>query len=198
MAKRTVRIPYPIIEKYGYTDKLLAWLYLQENQDAETGVFTVTVRELAAKFGWPRMRAHRFIESLGTSLGQIRDSESPTQSGFPAANGTELGHDLGHTTKYINNPPSTPLKPKINRTSVPDIFPITESMWTWFREKFGSVKQSLVLAETEQFADYHRGKGTLRLDWAASWRTWMRNWQSGKFAGNGQSNPKADPYPEFD
>jgi hypothetical protein len=29
--------------------------------------------------------------------------------------------------------------------------------------------------ETAQFLDYHRARGSVFKDWAAAWRTWMRN-----------------------
>jgi hypothetical protein len=32
-------------------------------------------------------------------------------------------------------------------------------------------------AEIEQFADYHRARGTLSFDWQASWRSWVRKAQ---------------------
>ena len=33
----------------------------------------------------------------------------------------------------------------------------------------------IVAAELERFADFHKAKGTLMLDWQAAWRTWVSN-----------------------
>ena len=41
--------------------------------------------------------------------------------------------------------------------------------------------------ETDKFFDFHKAKGNLRVDWDAAWRTWVRNWQTFKERGNGQT-----------
>jgi hypothetical protein len=60
-------------------------------------------------------------------------------------------------------------------TAAPDLFPITEQMSAW-----GRVNCPLVMdpeAQTRQFLDHHRAKGTTFKDWTAAWRTWMTNAQ---------------------
>lgn len=32
--------------------------------------------------------------------------------------------------------------------------------------------------QVEHFVDHHTAKGTISLDWQASWRTWVKNWKS--------------------
>ncbi|MEE9366741.1 MAG: hypothetical protein V3W44_08650 [Dehalococcoidales bacterium] len=91
-----------------------------------------------------------------------------------------------------DTPPESPRKKK--KTAPPDKMEITDEMRNWFREKFGEVGSSEVLAETEKFLDFHRAKGNLMKDWPAAWRTWMRNWMSdfGRKTGKGGSPTKAD------
>lgn len=71
--------------------------------------------------------------------------------------------------------------PKAKRaTPFPDPFTITEAMNDWTRTNARGVD---IIAETEQFADYHRAKGSTMKDWEAAWRTWMRN--AAKWRTNG-------------
>jgi hypothetical protein len=67
-------------------------------------------------------------------------------------------------------PPSAPTKPKRekSRTQVPDDFR-PDANGTAKAEACGLN----VPAEIERFIDNHKGKGTLRADWQASWRTWV-------------------------
>jgi hypothetical protein len=67
-------------------------------------------------------------------------------------------------------PSAPPEKPKRikSRTQVPDDFRPDEN---------GTAKAEAcglnVPAEVEKFIDHHKGNGTLRADWQASWRTWV-------------------------
>lgn len=58
-------------------------------------------------------------------------------------------------------------------TPTPDLFPLTDELRAWGREHCPHVADPV--AETQQFLDYHRGKGSSQKDWTATWRTWMRN-----------------------
>lgn len=60
-------------------------------------------------------------------------------------------------------------------TAVPDIFPITDAMNEWGRQNCPAVLDPQ--AETRQFLDHHRAKGSTFRDWTAAWRTWMGNAQ---------------------
>lgn len=57
--------------------------------------------------------------------------------------------------------------------TIPDDFEVTEALRETAR-KLGLSDVSID-AETEQFRDYHAARGTRFKDWAAAWRTWMRN-----------------------
>ena len=69
-------------------------------------------------------------------------------------------------------------------------FTITTGMRAWFKGQFGEVPEREVLGETESFLDHHRAKGNLMVDWAAAWRTWMRNWRTRFGATNGKLGTK--------
>jgi biotin operon repressor len=64
------------------------------------------------------------------------------------------------------------VSPKKSRP-LPEDFVVTDHMRG---QAIGyGVPAERVDAETAQFMDYHRMKGTLGKDWEAGWRTWMRN-----------------------
>jgi hypothetical protein len=59
-------------------------------------------------------------------------------------------------------------------TRIPDDFAVTDSMVVWARKHAPNVDGRV---ETEQFRDYWHaksGKDATKLDWPATWRTWMR------------------------
>jgi hypothetical protein len=56
-------------------------------------------------------------------------------------------------------------------TPPPAKFEITPELRAWGRERAPFVADPE--AETEQFLDYHRAKGTTFKDWTAAWRKWM-------------------------
>lgn len=54
---------------------------------------------------------------------------------------------------------------------LPKVFVITEEMEDWFKKQGFSFD---IKEETHTFIDYWLGRGDTRLDWVATWRTWMR------------------------
>lgn len=59
-------------------------------------------------------------------------------------------------------------------TRIPENFTVTDEMRAWAREH---VPQLAGAGETEKFVDYWRaaaGHTSVKLDWAAAWRNWMR------------------------
>lgn len=73
-------------------------------------------------------------------------------------------------TPQLEPPQKTPSADK--RRRLPDPFIVTASMQEWSAQKFPAVDWR---EQTEQFRDHHRGNGTIKLDWEATWRTWIRN-----------------------
>jgi hypothetical protein len=87
-----------------------------------------------------------------------------------------------------DNKPITPTRPdptpsiskEIERraTRLPATFEITEEMSQWFERQNFAVDINL---ETENFKDYWNAKAgadALKLDWVATWRSWIRRSQS--------------------
>lgn len=69
----------------------------------------------------------------------------------------------------------SPKKTKVNRsTKIPEPFLLTGDMRVWGVEKVPAVN---IREETENFVDYWRGAGGTKVDWIATWRTWMRKAQ---------------------
>lgn len=63
------------------------------------------------------------------------------------------------------------------RTRIPDDFAVDEAMAAWAKEEVPLVDWPF---ETGQFRDYWKNrddKGAAKLDWIATWRTWMRKRQ---------------------
>lgn len=55
---------------------------------------------------------------------------------------------------------------------LPDDFTVTQGMRAWAAKELPHLD---VDAETLQFCDHHRARGSVMKDWVAAWRTWMRN-----------------------
>lgn len=83
-------------------------------------------------------------------------------------------------------PPLSPLggKAKVARKSrIPDQFMVTKEMRDWAHEAVPAV---ILKIETENFCDYWRGQGGTKVDWIATWRTWMRKAQKDSERGHGR------------
>lgn len=66
-------------------------------------------------------------------------------------------------------------EPKQKRKArLPDLFLVTGPMRQWAADSVPAVD---LKTETENFCDYWRGQGGTKLDWVATWRTWMRKAQ---------------------
>ena len=96
----------------------------------------------------------------------------------------------GSILKELKNKNHTPLegtktrKAPIPRAPIPEDFQPNDKDRAWFRKEFGDISEKLVAAETAAMIDWHISKGNLFADHHAAWKTWMRNWRSGKFARN--------------
>jgi hypothetical protein len=93
--------------------------------------------------------------------------------------GLTLGRTPASASASAIQPPPTPSrgngkgKRKREESPVPDPFDVSEGMAHWAVEH--GVPSETLQAQTEKFLDHHRAKGTRFKDWAAAWRTWMRN-----------------------
>lgn len=86
-------------------------------------------------------------------------------------------------------PPLIPQGEKKKRkAAIPDQFMVTAEMRTWAATNAPSVN---LKTETENFVDYWRGAGGTKLDWVATWRTWMRKSQTDSQRGGGRGGYKS-------
>jgi hypothetical protein len=77
---------------------------------------------------------------------------------------------------------------RARKTSVPMQLEITGAMRSWATENQITVDLD---SETEHMLDHFRGKGESRLDWVATWRTWMRNSKKWGHSNNGNGSKSA-------
>jgi len=101
----------------------------------------------------------------------------PVATGYPpSSNG--VTSDARHNSIELNTTQPTtdvPASPKPRRSAVPDgyeprpadVASAARAGLDFDGDGFG--------AETEQFVDHHRAKGSRMADWDAAWRTWMRS-----------------------
>lgn len=86
-------------------------------------------------------------------------------------------------------PPLIPQGEKKKRkVAIPDQFMVTAEMRTWAATSAPAVN---LKTETENFVDYWRGAGGTKLDWVATWRTWMRKSQTDSQRGGGRGGYKS-------
>lgn len=62
--------------------------------------------------------------------------------------------------------------PKRSPSPIPAGFSVSDAVREWAETKAPSINPD---NEIDQFCDYHRSQGTLRVDWDASFRMWIRN-----------------------
>ncbi len=122
----------------------------------------------------------------------------------PPEPGTDPGSDGGSRACAIARPPppshlppsptscAAQARPK-RRTPAPDSFEITPALREWGRKNAPAISDPV--AETELFLDWHRGRGSLQLDWVATWRTWMRKAQKSAASQSGSRRPRAGHAP---
>lgn len=153
-----VKIPRRAIQQFRKDpEKMLAFL------DIATGEYVFTIRTLAAEWGWPLSKAQRFMKTVNEYLGTDTKPIHKIRPGGILEGDDQYKTDTGKLKR---------------KTAPPNDFPITDKMRAWIFKNFGVVSETDVLYQTEQFLDHWRGKGELRLDWVASWRTWIRNWRT--------------------
>lgn len=86
-------------------------------------------------------------------------------------------------------PPLIPQGEKKKRkVAIPDQFMVTAEMRTWAATSAPAVN---LKTETENFVDYWRGAGGTKVDWVATWRTWMRKSQTDSQRGGGRGGYKS-------
>lgn len=125
--------------------------------------------------------------------GHPTDKMSPNLEGLGDIKEGVTGHSGGgvtghsHVPDLIKNPLVDNPPERGRRCRLPQPFEVTAAMAGWALDKFPSVDWA---GQTEQFVDYHLGKGSVMVDWPAAWRTWIRN-AGTRFAPRGTTNGRA-------
>lgn len=99
----------------------------------------------------------------------------------PDGSQQEPKENLNHKPLTTNQEPEVPplipqgeKKTVSKKSRLPDQFMVTKEMREWAMESVPAVS---LKTETENFCDYWRGQGGTKVDWVATWRTWMRKAQ---------------------
>lgn len=105
----------------------------------------------------------------------FQSGSNPVATDNPVETGSKTNHKPLTNNQEPEVPPLTPQGVKTKRKSaIPDQFMVTAEMRTWAAKDTPAVN---LKTETENFVDYWRGAGGTKLDWVATWRTWMRKTQ---------------------
>lgn len=121
-------------------------------------------------------KAKGMNHSSGVNHSASRTTVHPTpEPQFTPGDEPQFTQTINRTIKEPLDiaPTSISRKTKKVPSAIPDEFEVTDKMYEWAAGNGWSRRQ--VDGDTEQFRDYHRGKGSLHVDWVATWRTWMRN-----------------------
>ena len=142
--------------------------YMHKRCDIEIEAFhakSTSARE-SAKARWARVREEKDANALRTHCEGNANHKPITNNQEP----------ITKKIKSVCSPQADePEKTKAKRaTKIPDPFLLTAEMREWAAAKAQDVNTR---EETENFVDYWRGAGKPKVDWVATWRTWMRRAQ---------------------
>lgn len=174
----------------------LGILGIERFADRTGDTFLVSMAELPAVTGTKRSDSARkllnklattspvVVNYLGTSC-KITIPNLAKKQGFGGFNGTGKGASSSSTPtptstkKEIGEAPSAPPAPRARRAKMRAPCPDALDDSEWTRVLAWAAKEGVPLAdvvrEWDAMRDYWRGKGELRADWSASFRTWLRN-----------------------
>lgn len=133
--------------------------YLEHNTSASD----VQVKRDQAR---ERMQRHRSRNVRANNERSSRNVREPE---------TEIETDTERTeaNASVEDARERATSPAKRATKVPDSFPIDDRWEAWGAEHGFTVAE--MRAQVPRFQDHYRAKGQTRKDWAASFRTWMRN-----------------------
>jgi len=116
-------------------------------------------------------------------------SDNPTVKGQDKAQKPEARSQIGKEREE-----GKPSSPKKRKSRLPEEWHLPKDWGDWACSEHGMTPEQ-VRHEASQFADHHRAKGNLMLDWRRAWQTWVRNaqkWAKPRLAAqNGRPEPGA-------
>lgn len=125
-----------------------------------------------------RMRTARAANVPNTSAERVQSDDAHVLGDSTVPNRTEQ-----NSTKIIPlNPPSGESKPEKKsrrkpQLPIPEDWDLTEADADYAEAR--GLRYERLNNEAEKFYNYWKGRGELRADWSATWRTWVNNWQTG-------------------
>ncbi len=106
---------------------------------------------------------------------------------YARSNASSNAQDEITNAPYHTLPDHTKPKKKVKHCIQPD-FAVSDGIREWAKEKSMPDPDS----EVDQFKDHYSGNGATKLDWEATFRTWLRNAKKwSKPSPNGQSKEQA-------
>lgn len=177
------------------------WVHERVERDLDAVHASQTQRSAAGKAS-AEARKNR-AKSRHTRLGNDRSTtvevslnENPTNRDTDTDTDTEESRSRALPAAAAPAPltviPVEPAPKAKRKSTIPETFLLTTEMAKWARERAPAANLPL---ETEKFVNHYRGKGDLRADWVASWRTWMLNAQTyaqRPSRGGGAAEPNFD------
>lgn len=119
----------------------------------------------------------------------FQSGSDPVATANPVETGLKTNHKPLTNNQEPEVPPLIPQGEKKKRkVAIPNQFMVTAEMRTWAATSAPAVN---LKTETENFVDYWRGAGGTKVDWVATWRTWMRKSQTDSQRGGGRGGYKS-------
>lgn len=188
-----IRLDRKVFECSDFADEPMtrreAWIKLLTMVDYETGSGNFSRSYLQKSFNWTPKKVRCFLQFLGAKgmaqieaksgtkdsstitivkWGQYQDRSRHWDQGKGQDGGQEEGHNITkETTETIKQ------KKVSKKTRLPADWTIPFD-WIDYGVSKG-MTQETAYREAEKFAAHHHGKGSLQLDWKATWRTWVLN-----------------------
>lgn len=138
-------------------------------------------RQYASDSSAARVKAHRERKKQACNVTETPpDTDTDTEKEPPLPPKGE---------NVVPLPTAKDTKPK-RKTRIPDPFNVTGEMRQWAADRVPAVN---LTTETEKFVNYWRGSGGTKVDWVATWRTWMLKAQDDRQRHPSRSAPSAGP-----
>ena len=204
----SIRLMSQIWDKSPYSGSQLLVLLALADWATDDGVCYPAISSVAAKCRLSEKQARRLVHGLiddgildviGNEFGgnpgssrRYKISLTPPAGVTPPANVTpptgvpDPSHRCPLTppaggSQTIIEPPLTVIVSQTRKTQLLESFKPDQTCQQIALENNLDLSKEIL-----QFADHHRGKGSMQVDWQATLRTWLRN--AVKFRGNGNGN----------
>lgn len=168
--------PADDVDPVALTDELVKWgrVVHKETPDGRPYMHVRTLsKHTKMDTRWNTRCPYCAIEGQTNPVSAPPSTDEHTETRASSEEHTETRSSKGKEGKGKESSSSRAPRSKPKR-KVPDDFEVTEAMVAWAREHTPLVGA----AETVQFLDWHRSRGTTMADWIAGWRTWMRKAQA--------------------